>query len=157
MTGKIIKIQLDDEVIEYKIEENQTLFLEVQNNNNELMISKNEKVNQLHFNNSDDDLYEQDYIPSNHESSIYDVLNGSKDNDVEVKRTEKITSKTEELKNNEIINSTDSEEEANEGSLIKSVKAYQDEQEDDKEVSYTDLINDMIEKLKSDESKKTNH
>lgn len=156
MTGKTIKIQLDDEVIEYKIEENQTLFLEVQNNNNELVISKNEKVDQLPFNSSNDDLYEQDYIPSNHKSSIYDVLNGSKDNDVEVKQTEEITLKTEEPENNKTINSDDSEE-TNDSSLIESVKAYQDEQDDDKEASYTDLINDMIEKLKNDESKKTNH
>ena len=156
MTGKTIKIQLDDEVIEYKIEENQTLFLEVQNNNNELVISKNEKVDQLPFNSSNDDLYEQDYIPSNHKSSIYDVLNGSKDNDVEVKQTEEITRKTEEPENNKTTNSADSEG-TNDSSLIESVKAYQDEQDDDKEASYTDLINDMIEKLKNDESKKTNH
>lgn len=156
MTGKTIKIQLDDKVIEYKIEENQTLFLEVQNNNNELVISKNEKVDQLPFNSSNDDLYEQDYIPSNHKSSIYDVLNGSKDNDVEVKQTEEISLKTEEPENNKTTNSADSEE-TNDSSLIESVKAYQDEQDDDKEASYTDLINDMIEKLKNDESKKTNH
>lgn len=84
MKEKTIKIVLEDEAIEYKLEENTSLILEVQNSQGVLNVNKKEKVdkilnkfNQVKFDNPKGHVVEHSYEPKQYTSSIFDVLNNN--------------------------------------------------------------------------------
>lgn len=81
MSEKLIKILFDNEEVEYKIEDETCLVLEIQNQSNQLSIKSKEKLNRL-SNNFEKIQFKQpranmsdfEYQPKAHESSIYEVL-----------------------------------------------------------------------------------
>lgn len=81
MSEKSIKILFDNEEVEYKIEDDTCLVLEIQNQSNQLSIKTKEKLNRLsnnfekiQFKQPRDNMSDFDYQPKVHESSIYEVL-----------------------------------------------------------------------------------
>jgi len=160
MSEKTVKIQLEDEVIEFKIEENQSLVFEIQNVNNELKINKRENVqasenNEDHsnINKSDYDLYDQDYIAKHHETSIYDVLNTNIVEESNVDEGNAIESEniiTDDNKLKEVENNSEND------SLVESVKAHQRDKDNNDSASYENMISNVLERFKRDEQKETN-
>lgn len=82
MAEKTIKIVLEDEVVEYTLEENKSLVIEIQNIADQLKINKKEKLDRLsnnfekiQFKKPSNVLGDSSYSPKPHESSIYEILN----------------------------------------------------------------------------------
>lgn len=144
MSEKTIKLQLEDEIIEFKIEENQSLELNIQNVDNELNINKSERT---YLNQTNYDLYDQDYIASHHETSIYDVLN--KNIDEEPKLDLEVTDfDNEETK--EVENNTESDE------WMTSLKENQSDRDVKKLSAYQNMISDALERFNHEEQKENN-
>lgn len=160
MAEKTVRIQLEDEIIEFKIEENQSLVFDIQNVNNELKINKRENIqasenNEDHsdINESGYDLYDQDYIAKHHETSIYDVLNTNiveESNADEGNTIESETITTDDNKSKEVENNTET------NSLVESVKAHQRDKDNNNSTSYENMISNVLERFKRDEQKETN-
>lgn len=157
MNEKTLKIQLEDELVEYKIEENQTLMIEIKNENNELKITNSENVKRLsnnfgqsYLNNSNYDLYEQDYIPDYHKTSIYDVLNKNVEEEEEKEDLE--------LENVVEDNNSDSTEvkEDEEIALNNSDESQIENKENDEAPSYDNMISNILERFKNEDAKQTN-
>ncbi|MFH0153230.1 hypothetical protein, partial [Pseudomonas aeruginosa] len=70
MPSKKIKIQIDDDIKEYEVEENKSLVIEVQNKDDNIVVYTNEKDYFTAFDQSKIDIFDVDYIPENHSSSI---------------------------------------------------------------------------------------
>lgn len=158
MNEKTLKIQLEDELIEYKIEENQSLVIEIKNENNELKITSSENVKRLsnnfgqsYLNSTNYGLYEEDYIPDYHKTSIYDVLNKN----VEEERNDlELESVVDE--NNADSTEVKEDEESKEIELKGTDESHRDERENDEAPSYDNMISNILERFKNEDAKQTN-
>lgn len=158
MNEKTLKIQLEDELIEYKIEENQSLVIEIKNENNELQITSSENVKRLsnnfgqsYLNSTNYGLYEEDYIPDYHKTSIYDVLNKNveeEQNDLELENVvEENNADSTEIKD---------DEKSKEIELKETDESHIDEIENDEAPSYDNMISNILERFKNEDAKQTN-
>lgn len=159
MSEKKVKIILDDEVIEYTLEENKSLLLEVQNVSNQLRVNKKEKLDrlsnnfeQIQFNQPSHDSENVTYKPKQRGSSIYEVLNNKNDienaiNDVSQNDNKKETHTGEENNTQEEHSQT----------LSESLKEIQENKSNDDEPNeaYKDMVSELYKEL-ADDTKKTN-
>lgn len=158
MNEKTLKIQLEDELIEYKIEDDQSLIIEIKNENNELNITSSENVKRLsnnfgqsYLNSSNYGLYEEDYVPDYHKTSIYDVLNKN----VEEERNDlELESVVDE--NNADSTEVKEDEESKEIELKEKDESHRDERENDEAPSYDNMISNILERFKNEDAKQTN-
>ncbi|OEK60574.1 hypothetical protein [Staphylococcus equorum] len=158
MNEKTLKIQLEDELIEYKIEDDQSLIIEIKNENNELKITSSENVKRLsnnfgqsYLNSSNYGLYEEDYVPDYHKTSIYDVLNKN----VEEERNDlELESVVDE--NNADSTEVKEDEESKEIELKEKDESHRDERENDEAPSYDNMISNILERFKNEDAKQTN-
>lgn len=158
MNEKTLKIQLEDELIEYKIEDDQSLIIEIKNENNELKITSSENVKRLsnnfgqsYLNSTNYGLYEEDYIPDYHKTSIYDVLNKN----VEEERNDlELESVVDE--NNADSTEVKEDEESKEIELKEKDESHRDERENDEAPSYDNMISNILERFKNEDAKQTN-
>lgn len=148
MTAKTIKIQLEDEIIEYNIEENQSIVLDVQNINDELKISKRNNSEITKEKQTEEGLFDSDYVVKHHETSIYDVLNNNlKDDSVASEEKEDDS----EISVKEHNNFDDYTEGSQQESLVDSVKAQQKKIEESNPSSYENMISNALERFKQEE------
>lgn len=158
MNEKTLKIQLEDELIEYKIEDDQSLIIEIKNENNELKITSSENVKRLsnnfgqsYLNSSNYGLYEEDYVPDYHKTSIYDVLNKN----VEEERNDlELESVVDE--NNADSTEIKEDEESKEIELKEKDESHRDERENGEAPSYDNMISNILERFKNEDAKQTN-
>lgn len=156
MSEKKVKIILDDEVIEYTLEENKSLLLEVQNVSNQLRVHKKEKLDrlsnnfeQIQFNQPNNDSENKTFKPKQRGSSIYEVLNSKNDNE----------SSTIDVSQNKNSNTGEENKVAEEQpkTLSQSLKEVQESKVTDNESneSYKDMVSELYQEL-ADDTKKTN-
>lgn len=156
MSEKKVKIILDDEVIEYTLEENKSLLLEVQNVSNQLRVHKKEKLDrlsnnfeQIQFNQPNNDSDNIRFKPQQRGSSIYEVLNSKSDNE----------SSTIDVSQNKNSNTGEENKVAEEQpkTLSQSLKEVQESKVTDNESneSYKDMVSELYQEL-ADDTKKTN-
>lgn len=142
MSEKTVKLQIENETIEFKIEDNQELELNIQNVKNELRISKSDST---YLNQPKYDLYDQNYIENHHETSIYEVLKSN----IDVVSKEEVTSDYGNIKEENKENTEDD--------LV--IDAYKDNQnfEDSKKIAtYQNMISDALERFNNNEQKENN-
>lgn len=142
MSEKTVKLQIENETIEFKIEDNQELELNIQNVKNELRISKSDST---YLNQPKYDLYDQNYIENHHETSIYEVLKSN----IDVVSKEEVTSDYGNIKEENKENTEDD--------LV--IDAYKDNQnfEDSKKFkTYQNMISDALERFNNNEQKENN-
>ncbi|MDW3953424.1 hypothetical protein QI339_12435 [Staphylococcus saprophyticus] len=158
MNEKTLKIQLEDELIEYKIEENQSLVIEIKNENNELQINSSENVKRLsnnfgqsYLNSTNYGLYEEDYIPDYHKTSIYDVLNKNVEEEQNDLESESVVDE-----NNADSTEIKEDEESKEIELKGTDESHRDERENDEAPSYDNMISNILERFKNEDAKQTN-
>ncbi len=158
MNEKTLKIQLEDELIEYKIEENQSLVIEIKNENNELQITSSENLKRLsnnfgqsYLNSTNYGLYEEDYIPDYHKTSIYDVLNENVEEEQNDLESESVVDE-----NNADSTEIKEDEESKEIELKGTDESHRDERENDEAPSYDNMISNILERFKNEDAKQTN-
>lgn len=164
MSEKSIKITLDDEVVEYTLEENKSLIIEVQNIANQLKINKKEKLDrlsnnfeQIQFEKPETEINEFEYKPRNHKSSIHEVLSNKTNGNYE-KGTDNISVQAENSEDKEPTkNDNNIEKSENHTTLSEELKAAQSKIDDEKQDvdSYKNLVSELYKELQNDE-KETN-
>ena len=143
MSSKQIKIQIDDNIQEYEVKEDKSLVIEIQNKNDSIDIYTSEKDYFTAFDQSKIDIFDEDYIPENHKSSILDVIYN---NDTELEKsniqqeTETVELENDRTDEKDIFLSENSNVEEN----ISHKKDNQEEQKSD-----SDIIDDMLNKYKN--------
>lgn len=142
MSEKTVKLQIEDEIIEFNIEENQELELNIQNINNELKISKSDST---YLDKPKYDLYDQDYIENNHETSIYDVLNNNIDAET----------KEDEIDSKDGNNNEDDSNVEN-GLITEAYKENQSFGDANNLSTYQNMISDALERFNNNEQKENN-
>lgn len=167
MHEKVIKIQMDNETIEYKVKENQTLILEVKNENNDLKVTKNEYIDSTsnhydnnHFKDTNTDIYKRDYDFKEHKSSIFDVLNNSLDkesngvsNDDNFEKEEQIKSIDDKYINTDNEETVEVFEQEEQDALSENVD---ETQEDDELSDYNKLLSEVIKNLNGKDKQESN-
>lgn len=142
MSEKTVKLQIEDEIIEFNIEENQELELNIQNINNELKISKSDST---YLDKPKYDLYDQEYIENNHETSIYDVLNNNIDAET----------KEDEIDSKDGNNNEDDSNVEND-LITESYKENQSIGDANNLSTYQNMISDALERFNNNEQKENN-
>lgn len=142
MSEKTVKLQIEDKIIEFNIEENQELELNIQNINNELKISKSDST---YLDKPKYDLYDQDYIENNHETSIYDVLNNNIDAE----------SKEDEIDSKDGNNNEDDSNVEND-LITEASKENQSIGDANNLSTYQNMISDALERFNNNEQKENN-
>lgn len=142
MPSKKIKIQIDDDIKEYEVEEDKSLVIEVQNKDDNIVVYTNEKDYFTAFDQSKIDIFDVDYIPENHSSSILDVIynNNSELEEFNIpQEIETVDEKKDKTDEKDIFQSGQSDV----GKNISYKK------EDDEQESNSDIIDDMLNKYKN--------
>ena len=142
MSEKTVKLQIENETIEFKIEDNQELELNIQNVKNELRISKSDST---YLNQPKYDLYDQNYIETHHETSIYDVLNNNID----------VESKEDEI-GSEDGNNIEDDSNVENGLLTDTNKENQTFGDANNLSTYQNMISDALERFNNNEQKENN-
>ncbi|HDF2935118.1 TPA: hypothetical protein PC496_000782 [Clostridioides difficile] len=139
MPSKKIKIQIDDDIKEYEVEENKSLVIEVQNKDDNIVVYTNEKDYFTAFDQSKIDIFDVDYIPENHSSSILDVIYNNNSELEEFNIPQEIETVDEKK------DKTD-EKDISQSDVGKNI-SYK--KEDDEQESNSDIIDDMLNKYKN--------
>lgn len=92
MDGVGFNIHSNEDDFEYHLSNNESMILEIKNVDGELKVNtKNDYTNHLNFEDETYDyldLYEPDYMPERHKSSISDILKSRKEKTSLVEKTE---------------------------------------------------------------------
>jgi len=139
MPSKKIKIQIDDDIKEYEVEEDKSLVIEVQNKDDNIVVYTNEKDYFTAFDQSKIDIFDVDYIPENHSSSILDVIYNNNSELEEFNIPQEIETVDEKK------DKTD-EKDISQSDVGKNI-SYK--KEDDEQESNSDIIDDMLDKYKN--------
>lgn len=139
MPSKKIKIQIDDDIKEYEVEEDKSLVIEVQNKDDNIVVYTNEKDYFTAFDQSKIDIFDVDYIPENHSSSILDVIYNNNSELEEFNIPQEIETVDEKK------DKTD-EKDISQSDVGKNI-SYK--KEDDEQESNSDIIDDMLNKYKN--------
>ena len=95
MDGLNFKIRSNEKDFDYHLPNNERMVLEIENVNGELKIStQNNGLNLMESNDDYLSLYEHDYMPEKHKSSINDILKSKKEKTF---KTHKVEDDQEEL------------------------------------------------------------